>query len=190
VTGRPGEPVDIPPGGSQSFVITLTPTAPVAPTDVQFAFACANGGPAPVGAGINTLAFSASDAPVPDVVALAATTTGDGIVNVSGTTGVGAFAVATTNLGAGGAITTAADSGAPGVSVSVCQTDPGSGACISGVGPAVTAAIDPGATPTFAVFVASDRAVSFDPAGHRVVVRFTDAGGITRGATSVAVRTQ
>jgi protein involved in polysaccharide export with SLBB domain len=53
----------------------------------------------------------------------------------------------------------------------------------------VTVQIDPGSTPTFAVFVNASGAVPFDPAANRIFVRFKDAGGVTRGATSVAVKT-
>ena len=45
------------------------------------------------------------------------------------------------------------------------------------------------ATPTFAVFVTGAGIVPFDPAVNRVVVRFKDAQGVVRGATSVAART-
>jgi hypothetical protein len=56
--------------------------------------------------------------------------------------------------------------------------------------PSVTTQIDAGPTPTFAVFVGGAGPGAFDPAAHRVFVRFRDGGGIARGATSVAVRTQ
>jgi hypothetical protein len=91
--GSPNTPVNIPPGAGQSFVFALRRNSPIAPTDVQFSFDCSNTNPAPVNTGLNTLLLSASNTPVPDIVALAVTTTNDGIVNVSGTNGTGAFAV-------------------------------------------------------------------------------------------------
>ena len=89
VTGSPNTPVDIPPGAAQSFVFAFTPTAPIAPTEVQFSFDCANSSLVPILSGINTFLFSASSTPVSDIVALAATLTNDGIVNVLVPTGPG-----------------------------------------------------------------------------------------------------
>jgi hypothetical protein len=50
--------------------------------------------------------------------------------------------------------------------------------------------IGAGQTPTFAIFVSATGLVAFDPAVNRIFVRFKDAGAVTRGSTSVAVRTQ
>jgi len=96
------------------------------------------------------------------------------------------------NVGAGGAITATADTGAASLPIAfgLCQTDPATGACRGPVGPTATAQVDAGATPTFAMFATAGGPISFDPAGHRIFVRFRDAGGVIRGATSVAVRTQ
>jgi hypothetical protein len=159
---------------------------------VQFSFDCANTEPAPITTGLNTLLLSASNTPVPDIVALAATTTNDGIVNIPGTNGTGAFAVATVNVGASGTITASGDTGAATlpVNISLCQTDPANGQCISSIGPTVTTKINANATPTFAIFVQGNGNVAFDPATNRVFVRFKDGSGVTRGSTSVAVRTQ
>jgi hypothetical protein len=192
VTGTPNTPVDIAPGASGTFVISLTPIAPVAPGEVQFNYTCTNSIPAPVLVGLNTLLFSASNTPVPDIVALAATATNDGIVNILGTTGIGAFAVATVNLGASGSLTASADTGAAAlpVAISLCQTDPVTAQCISAVGPTVTTQINANATPTFAIFVQGNGTVPFDPATNRIFVRFKDSGNETRGSTSVAARTQ
>jgi len=77
--GIANTPVDIAQGASQSFLIALTPTAPFSPTDVAFNFACANASPAPVVSGVNTLELSASTTPVPDIVALAASTPAQGL---------------------------------------------------------------------------------------------------------------
>src|SRR4029077_13801899 len=124
----------------------------------------------------------ASTTPVPDIVAQAAS--GDpGIVNIPGTTGSGAFAVATVNVGAGGSITVSADTGNgnPPVSIQLCQTNPTTGQCMSVIGPTVTTQINVSATATFGIFVTGAGMVPFDPANNRVFVRFKDAGGLTRG---------
>jgi hypothetical protein len=192
VIGSPNIPANIAEGAPQSFVFAVTPTAPMAPTDVQFSFDCANSSPAPINTGLNTLLLSASATPVPDIVALAATTTNDGIVNILGTNGIGAFAVATVNVGASGNITASADTGSASlpVNISLCQTDPANGQCVSGIGISVTTIINANATPTFGIFVQGNGTVPFDPAANRIFVRFKDSGDVTRGSTSVAVRTQ
>ena len=192
VTGFPNALANIAAGAAQSFVFAMTPTAPIAPTDVQFSFDCANTESAPINTGLNTLLLSASNTPVLDIVALAATTTNDGIVNISGTNGTGAFAVATANVGTSGSITASADTGnttLP-VNISMCQTNPANGQCISAIGSSVTTSINANATPTFGVFVQGNSNVPFDPAANRIFVRFKDSGAITRGSTSVAVRPQ
>ena len=192
VTGSPNTPVDISAGAAQSFVFALTPSAAIAPTDVQLSFGCTNTNPAPISSGLNTLLFSASDMPVPDIVALTATLTNDGIVNLPGTNGAGAFAVATVNMGASASITASADTGVavlPEV-VNICETNPANGQCISAINASVTTQINANATPTFGIFVQGSGNVPFDPAANRIFVRFKDGGGVTRGSTSVAVRTQ
>jgi hypothetical protein len=175
----------------QSFVFALTPSAAIAPTDVQLSFDCANTDPAPINVGLNTLLLSASVTPVPDIVALAATATNDGIVNIPGTNGTGAFAVATVNVGVGADITASADTGGASLPVNlfICQTDPGTGACLASLTSSVTTTINANATPTFAVFVQGGGTVTFDPAANRIFVRFS-SGGVTRGSTSVGVRIQ
>jgi arabinogalactan endo-1,4-beta-galactosidase len=188
--GSANAPVNIAAGAAQSFVIAFTPTIPIAPNNVMFEFACSNTAPAAGVVGLNTLLLSASATPVADIVALAAS--GDpGIVDIPGPTGSGAFAVATVNLGASASITASADTGSAALPVTLflCQTNPQTGACISTIGPSVTTTINPHDTPTFAIFVKGSGTVPFAPASNRVFVRFKDAG-VTRGATSVAVRTQ
>jgi YVTN family beta-propeller protein len=192
VTGTANTPVNIAAGQPQSFVIAFTPTAAFAPTNVAFAFTCANApGPAATMIGVDTLNLSASTTPVPDVIALAAS--GDpGFVDIPGATGTGVFAVATVNLGVDATITAAANTGMANLPVTlmVCQTNPTSGACLAAPAPSATTDIQPNATPTFGIFVAGSAAVANLPGVNRVFVTFTDANGVLRGETSVAVRTQ
>jgi hypothetical protein len=195
LTGSPNTPVDIPGNnGRQSFLIAFTPTAAFNPTDVVLAFTTTNTsiGPAPTVTGLNTLLLSASTTPVPDVVALAATTSNDGTVHVPGSSGTGFFAVATVNVGASSTITATANTGSQSLplTINLCQTDPQSGQCISATGPSVTFQDNANATPTVAVFVTASGDVPFMPQTNRIFVDFLDPGGIVRGSTSVAVTTQ
>ena len=192
ITGSADTPVDIASRGFQSFIIAFIPTQTLAPTDSLIIFQCTNTDSAPINIGLNTLLLSASAIPVPDIVALAATATNDGIVNISGATGAGAFAVATVNVGASGSIIASADTGnaALPVNIFLCQTEPSTGQCISAIGSSVVTTINSDATPTFGIFVQGNGNVPFDPAGNRIFVRFRDSGAVTRGSTSVAVRTQ
>jgi len=191
-TGNPNTPVDIPAGGLQTYVFAFTPSAPVAPTEVGLAFDCTSTAPAAVIAGVNTLLLSASSSPGPDVIALAATLSGDGIVNVPGATGTGLFAVGTSNVGATGTITVSADTGGVTLplTLTVCETNTATGACLVPPTPTVTVAYVGPSNRSFAVFAQGNGIVPFSPGVNRVFVRFRDGGGQTRGATSVAVRTQ
>jgi hypothetical protein len=193
VIGSPNTPVNIAAGGSQSFVIALTPTAAIAPTNVAFDFSCTNVTPAPIVTGLNTLQLSASTTNTPDVIALVATLQNDGIVHVTnGSPATGVFAVATDNLGSADTITASTNTGAATLplTISICQTNPATGVCLQTPSATAATTIATGGTPTFALFVSASGTVPFDPANNRIVVRFTDSTSTVRGATSVAVETQ
>jgi streptogramin lyase len=203
LTGTLDAPVTIPPGAAQSFVLAFEPyqrEVPVEgglqpqdllPTIVDFNFACANApAAAPIVTGVNTLLLSASAQPTPDIVALAATPGNQGIVTIA--SGVGAFAVATVNLGAPGAMTVSANLGGAAlpVTLGLCQTIPATGVCMASPAGSVGTSIDANATPTFAIFLQASGTIPFLPATNRVFVQFEDAGNAIRGQTSVAVQTQ
>lgn len=189
--GEPNTPVNIAAqGGQQSFVVSLTPDSELAPTELALEFSCDNIESATSLVGLNTLLLSASDTPVADVVALAATVNNDGIVRVDN---AGAFSVASINLGVAENLTVIADTGdavLP-LELSLCQTNPTTGDCLS-TPVAATDGLDismaSGATPTFGVFASATGSVALDAAANRIYVRFVDSTSV-RGATSVAVQT-
>lgn len=192
VTGTADTPVNILAGESQSFVLAITPTAAFDSTEVELSFSGVNTSAVTTIPGVNTLLLSASNTPIPDIVASAAITSNDGIVNVPGVGGTGAFAVATVNVGASATIIASADDGGARlpVEISLCETNPSTGQCTSSLASSVTTTINANATPTFSIFVKATQAISLDAARKRIFVRFKDQSGVTRGSTSVAVRTQ
>jgi hypothetical protein len=185
-TGTPNAQVPIGAGQIQTFVLAFTPQSPFPTTEVEFAFACDGVIPAAPIAGVNTLTLSARSTPGPDVIALAASATPGRLILA----GAGAFAVATANVGAVGAVTVFADTGSAVLPLvlSWCQTNPITSACL---GPATSsplpASVAPGATPTFAIFAAATGPIAFDPALNRVFFRVRDLTGQVIGATSLAV---
>ena len=187
--GTPDTPATILPGQAQTYSFSITATSPLSPTDVRLTFRCANTSPAPVIPGVNTLLLSASATPVPDIVALVATPTNDGVVALDGT-GAGVFAVGSVNVGTSGVITVTADTGTASLPVifALCQTTANS-QCAQAPGASVTLQVDANQTPAFGVFVFAANGFATDPAVNRAFVRFRDRAGVTRGSSSVAIKT-
>ena len=189
--GEQNTPAAIPAFGSQSFVVGITPLTEFDTRDIELAFDCSNGIPATRTPGLNSVGLSASATPTPDVVAVAVTVPRNGIVTLPGNYASEAFAVATFNVGAAGTLTADTDTGAATLplDVALCETDP-AGVCKAAPEETVSFEATEGGTATFAAFVAGQEMdVASDAAANRVFVRFRDAGGIVRGATSVAVDT-
>jgi len=188
--GEANQPVDIPAGGSQSFVFGIAPSEELVATEVALVFQCANAADALSFASLNTLLLSASFTPVPDLIALAATTTGTGVMELNNNAGF--FTAATINVGSAATITVIADTGDATLpmTLSLCQTDPLTSVCINptlpGTEPVIVDIAD-GGSPTFAVFANASAPIALDPANSRVFLRFSDESGEVRGATSVAV---
>jgi hypothetical protein len=187
--GTPNTPVGLGAGASQSFVIAFTPTQALAATEISFDFSCDGAGVATEIPGVNTFILSASATPVADIIALAASAT-PGQVVLSG--GAGAYAVATANVGVDGTVEVSADTGGVSlpVTLSICETDPVTSACINPATPTATpfdVTIGAGETPTFAVFIGSATPIAFDPAVNRVFFKVRNQGGEVVASTSVAV---
>jgi len=184
--GDPNTPVDIPARAFQTFVISLTPSTDVSGVSFAPFVSCANVPMAEVTAGLNTVNLGSDATGGPDLVALAATINGNGIVDVpAGRRGV--FSVATANIGGAGEVTVSARSLDPALPATgeVCQTNT-SGACMATPAASVTLNLGPGETPTFGVFVRTTWPTPF-VSRHRFQVQM-EVGGVVRGSTSVAIR--
>ncbi|MEE2565272.1 reprolysin-like metallopeptidase [Hyphobacterium marinum] len=212
LTGTANTPVDIPAGGAQSFLFSLTsPTSFIDnsqssvdsgndETAIFIEAFCDNRRSADYTAGVNSFRFQSELFPGPDIVAVAGTPSVPGIVEVPQTGSfVGFFVVAISNLGAASIVTAEAVAGPNAsseiASVEICQTDPVTSACLAPRGDSVATNLGQNATATYAVFVRGNgNAIPNGPADNRIFVRFTSPGtpiqaGGLRGETSVAVRT-
>lgn len=192
VVSTENQPFEIAAGAAKTLVLGFTASQPLPPIEVPLIFSCDSLGAARIISGLNTIVLSASNNIVADIVALAATATNQGVVLAGpGQGDSGAFSVATVNVGATEVITatpTAAFAD-PAVALSICQTNPTTGACLTQPAPSVTVNITADETPTFSVFVSPSAEIAFAPDLFRLQVIFSDPTGNVRGSTSVAVST-
>jgi hypothetical protein len=192
-TNIPVGPADTPfpmaTGAVQTLVLSLTPSAALAPTNLPLVFGCEGAQSAQSLPGLDTVLLSAGATQPADVIALAATPSNDGVVRLPGIGPEGAFVVATFNVGSDATLTVTPNTGGTTLplSLSICQTDPTTGACLSPAAASVTLDVPAGATPTFAIFVGSSAPVPYAPATTRIYVDFTDSSKVNHGATSLAV---
>jgi sugar lactone lactonase YvrE len=190
VAGALDTPVSIPAHGGQTFVIGFGSDAAVSAPGLAPVFLCDAVAPAPVTPGVNTIDLTVSSTPIADIIAESATASGDGIVTVPFSLGQGAaFALATANDGAAGALTALVDTGSATlpITATLCQTDPATGQCLAPPAASLPLTIAAGATPTFSVFVSASAAIPLAPGTSRIFVRFLDGSGASHGSTSVAV---
>lgn len=214
LTGTINTPVDIPAGQSQSFVIAFTPVQefynsaiPFTPEDIELFFNCSGQQPALL-PGVNTLLMSSGTVATPDVVSIAATNSGDGILYLGGNTTTGAIGMAAINVGATGDLTIQPRRGAapgsdrpdfagvplppPGLQLSICETTGNNGQCLgnSGTSLTVSGSYAQNAVRTFTILAKGNgETIANNPAINRIFVDFVDSDGNVRGSTSVAVTT-
>ncbi len=188
-TGQPNAMFDLPASSYKTFVVSLTPSAELAPTEVWLNVSCAKGAQSTKVSGVNTLLLSASTEAVADVIAVAATPSNDGTLTVE-TGDPGAFAIAAVNLGvtSGLAVVVSDTSGlVPAGRLSICQTNAQGQCLVAPSAGGILVTLAQGGTATFSVFVAPTVAIPSDPEKNRLVVEFRDFFGVVRGRTSVAI---
>lgn len=185
--GNPDTPVDILPGATQGFVFGITPSQAMAATEIPLVFNCTNTAPAPSHSGLNTFILSAAASAPPDLLAIGATPSGDGVVRLPNRDGTGFFATAAVNIGSPGTVTVSADDGGRGLPLSlrVCETTPAGEWIVCGNN--LTRSVNSGQTAYYTIFATgTGQPIALDPANNRLFLRFA-ANGTTVGATNVAV---
>ncbi|WP_421785625.1 peptidoglycan DD-metalloendopeptidase family protein [Hyphobacterium sp.] len=185
---------DIPAGGSRSFVLSFTPESGAEGTsfDLPLRYKCDNGDAARILPGVNSVLLSFGAAAPPDLVAIALTSTSDGILTLADANTNGAFAMAVANVGAEGELTVRprGTGGASALELVICETDPADGTCLAPATASVTRTFGANETGSFAIFARpGGQEIVFAPASTRIRVEALDTQDIVRGSTSVAVRT-
>jgi len=190
--GSPNTAATIAGNGAQNFLLSFKSSSAFSVTSMPLVFSCTGSQPAPSTPGVNTVDLLFSSTPIPDIIALAATASGNGIVTVPFSTGgSAAFAVDSIDVGIAGTLTVEADTGSASLplAVSVCPTNPSTGACLSPPAASFQHGYQPNASQTYSLFLTASGPIAFSPASARVFLRFLDGSGGSHGSTSVAVMT-
>ncbi|MCF8879538.1 S8 family serine peptidase [Hyphobacterium sp. SN044] len=189
--GSNGDTVSLAAGASQTYVMSMTPGAPMNGAVLAPVFLCDDVRATDPIPGVTTVTLSASTAQTADIVSIAATPTANGILDIP-LNGARAFSVAAVNIGAAQTVTITPGTGGVTLplTIDMCETNPATGVCLTGRTPTVAVNFAANESRTFTIFVRSTGAVAFTPSTNRVFVTFTNATPATVGATSVAARTQ
>lgn len=186
IIGGPNPSIDIAVGSMACYMLSFTPSATFAATQVHIQAQASNAPGTSLLTGINTWLLRSTAAAGPDIIALTTTTDFHQVA----CSGSAAFAVALSNVGAAasGNIAVSANTGSTSlpISVSISETNPGTGAII---GDNILEGVGAGENRTVAVFVTFNGCIAFDPAANRIFINFRDAGNNVVGSTSTAVST-
>lgn len=187
LTGTVNTPADIAPGATQNYLFSLTPSQSFDALPVIIDFLCDDGVRSAYVRGVTTFELS-SQFFAPDIIAIAATLSADGVARGNGPDGFAAFSVSAVNIGASLApVTVRPVSGLLDLPVryDICQTDAQS-QCLGPRAPSVTVNI--GSEPVFFVVRAIGLGAGIPLYADvlRTDVEFSDESGVVRGRTSVA----
>ncbi len=123
---------DIEPGGALNFVIGMIPTTQTGPDGYSFlpVITCQNASLDPI-VGVNDVLLTIGAAPAPDILSIAATPSGDGVIRIAAPGGLQFMAASAVNIGAGDGsagrdevtLTTTVDTGAAvlPLTLEICQ---------------------------------------------------------------------
>ena len=194
IIGSPNPSLNLPARGVLCYVLFFTPSATFAATSVQIQAQTQDNSASSTDLfpGVNTWLLRSTSTPEVDIIAL--TTTVD--FHQVACSGANAFAVALSNVGAAavGDITVTANTGSATLplgismplSISISETDPGTGAII---GDNILQNVGAGENRTVGVFVTFNGCIGFFPAANRIFIEFRDASNNVVGSTSTAVST-
>jgi subtilisin family serine protease len=190
ISGAANVPVDIPPGESQSFVLSMR-AVEIEANPVSPFFRCDNF--EAYRSAVNAFTLTTTAIETADILAVTATPSSDGILTVP-LNGVAAFSLAAVNIGSPATVTLESLIYslplALAVSVEFCETNPSTGRCITDRSAQLPVHFARNDARTFTAFVRSAGSqLQDDPSAHRIYLRFSSTGSQTN-ASSIAIQTR
>ncbi|MEE2567011.1 M64 family metallopeptidase [Hyphobacterium marinum] len=179
------------PGAFSTFVFSAAFAGTVSGSENFVVADCANSDPSPRGAGVNSALISSGPTATPDIVSVAATLGTPGVTDLPSNGGRGVFAVSAVNIGAAGDVIVRADLGPVSLPIEadICETNPATGQCVTDRLNRLPVTFGANEIKTFAVRLRARGPIQFAPERYRIFLLFQDGGNVSRGGTSVAVRT-